>query len=248
MLYKSFQFVEDTKARGAEGKFSGRASVYGVVDLGGDVVLPGAFTKTLVESAGKIVILNQHKHEQSIGMGILNDSPEALLIQEAQLELELTDAKQAWIRLTKGLVTGLSIGYSVPEGGYYYERGVRFLKEIALHEVSLVTFPMNTHCGVTDAKSMESAEEQAKRLLSLVEEIKAGRMLSAGNLALVKECHGALAAAHAKLAELIAAAEPGETEAEKAAREEAEGQAAAAAQVKSSYEELLAGIRQLATK
>ena len=34
------------------GKFSGLASVYGNVDLGGDVVEPGAFTKAIADRGG----------------------------------------------------------------------------------------------------------------------------------------------------------------------------------------------------
>ncbi|MFN8912055.1 MAG: HK97 family phage prohead protease, partial [Alphaproteobacteria bacterium] len=45
----------------------------------------------------------------------------------------------------------LSIGYEVLD--YYYEDGVRFIKELRLWEVSVVTFPANRSAQILHVKS-----------------------------------------------------------------------------------------------
>jgi HK97 family phage prohead protease len=233
MEIKSFGLTFDTKAAKGDGTFSGRASVYGEVDLGGDMVMPGAFADAFM-NGGKVPILKQHMSEAGIGLGILSDSSDALLI-DGELALELFDAQQEWIRLRKGILNGLSIGYSV--NNERYERGVRLLLALKLHEVSLVTFPMNTSARVTGIKA--ALED---RFASIMTEIKGGRVLSSANRALVQEAHDAMGASIAQLGKLLEESAPKpkpgaeeepqepaaeeETDDEKAAREAAEQKAA----------------------
>ncbi len=53
---KSFKFNLES-ADDATGEFSGYASVFGVVDNGGDVIERGAFAKTLIDDFDRIKIL-----------------------------------------------------------------------------------------------------------------------------------------------------------------------------------------------
>jgi HK97 family phage prohead protease len=258
MEIKSFPLAFESKAAKGEGTFTGRANTYGELDLGGDMVMPGAFAEAF-ENGGRTKVLKQHMADCPIGLGILSDSPEALLI-DGTLELGLYDAQQEWIRLSKGLLDGLSIGYSVLQERY--ERGVRLLLKLKLHEVSLVTFPMNTSSRVTGIKA---GLEQ--RFESIMAEVKGGRVLSSANRALVQEAHDAMGAMLAQLGKLLEESapkpkepkepaeeaepkEPEETEDEKAAREAAEkkavddaAQAAAEAAEAKSIEEFLQTLR-----
>lgn len=52
----------------AEGRFAGYASVFNRLDSGGDVVLPGAFTKSLSKRRGRIRLLFQHDPKEPIGL------------------------------------------------------------------------------------------------------------------------------------------------------------------------------------
>jgi uncharacterized protein len=250
METKQFALAIETKAAKGDGTFTGRASTYGELDLGGDIVMPGAFAEAF-ERGGRTKILKQHMHDECIGLGIVSDTPEALLLDGA-LELDLQSAKDEWTRLRKGLLDGLSIGYSVMAGGERYERGCRLLTKLRLHEVSLVTYPMNESARVTGIKQ---ALEQ--RFADVMQEIKAGRVLSAANRGIVEEAHAAMAGMLAQLGALLeasapkekepAAAEEAEADDEKAAREEAErkaaveeaAQAAAEAAEAKSVEELV---------
>lgn len=242
--HKTFRF-NSKAADGGDGKFTGLASVYGVMDYGGDVVMPGAFTRTLAENGNRCLVLSQHAHAKSIGDAILEDSAEGLRVSEGNLVLELEDAKQEYIRLKRGLLDGISIGYSVAPGGERYERGARLLTDVDLFEISLVTFPMNTHARVDSVKGLDGLDPldtlrdsiaQFKRMESLLIEEKAGKVLSAANLALVKDCFGAGTTLVERLGALIAAAEGEDTEKAKAAA------AAEAMEHKAALEKLSAAL------
>jgi uncharacterized protein len=182
LLTKAFKFDVKAAADAAAGQFAGRASVYGVTDSYGDVVMPGAFTRSLEELGGKIVVLNQHSPSDPIGTAELSDS-EMSLNANGQLVLELQSAKDAYTRLQNGLVTGISIGYEVLKEAY--AGNVRQLQEIKLWEISLVTFPANDFARVTDVKGLlqqlAGDDDAAQQLLQVLPLIKAGRTISESN-------------------------------------------------------------------
>ncbi len=60
-------FRLELKAVEEDGTFEGMLSVFNVVDLGGDMVMPGAFTKTIADNDGKVVMLWQHETKEPIG-------------------------------------------------------------------------------------------------------------------------------------------------------------------------------------
>lgn len=134
----------------AEGKFSGMASVYGEVDLGGDVVERGAFAKTITENP-TIPVLWQHKSDEVIGSGTLSNKRDGLAI-EGTLDMEDPTAQKAYRKLKLGLMKGLSIGFNSVSDEI--KNGVRHLKEVKLWECSIVTFPMLPSAQVTSLKQM----------------------------------------------------------------------------------------------
>src|SRR5690349_13005538 len=149
-------FKMELKDFGDNGTFAGFASVYGNKDLGGDVVEPGAFTKTLADKNGEVPILWQHDSREPIGMGRLTDSGDGLIIK-GELALESPVAQKAYGLMKKGILKGLSIGYDTVRNEV--KSGTRFLKELKLWEVSIVTFPMNELATVQTIKSIEDAKE-----------------------------------------------------------------------------------------
>ena len=157
------------------GEFVGLASTYGNVDLGGDVIERGAFTKTISERGDEVVILDHHDSRRSIGLGRVEDSDEGLIVR-GKLELDLPEASSAHKRLKARLMKGLSIGYRVPRGKIRFEDGVRYLKEVILDEISLVTFPMNPRAqllSVKDASALiAEAEATRKQLDDAIEAAK----------------------------------------------------------------------------
>ena len=122
----------------------GYASVFGVRDRGGDVVMPGAYAaslKRMAAAGGRVRMLWQHDQGQPIGVwDEVSEDTQGLRVK-GRLLTEVAKAREAAALMAAGAVDGLSIGYrtiraeKLPEGG-------RKLIELELWEVSLVTFPM----------------------------------------------------------------------------------------------------------
>jgi HK97 family phage prohead protease len=140
------------------GEFSGYAAVFGNVDLGGDIILPGAFQKTLAahKSAGTLPPL-LWAHDMSLPIGRFTDMHEDRkgLFTSAKLSLQTKAASEAYALLRDGAVGGMSIGYSIPDGGAERAADGRLLKQVDLYESSLVAVPMNPLARVTAVKAME---------------------------------------------------------------------------------------------
>lgn len=122
----------------------GYASVFGVRDRGGDIVLPGAYAaslKRMAEAGGRVRMLWQHDQSQPIGVWDEVAEDAHGLRVKGRLLTEVARGREAAALMAAGAVDGLSIGYrtlraeKLPEGG-------RKLVELELWEVSLVTFPM----------------------------------------------------------------------------------------------------------
>lgn len=123
---------------------SGYASVFGVRDQGGDVVMPGAYKAALARLAaggGRVRMLWQHDPAQPIGIWDEVREDDKGLWVKGRLLTEVTRGREAAALMEAGAVDGLSIGYRTLRA----ERlagGGRKLIELELWEVSLVTFPM----------------------------------------------------------------------------------------------------------
>ncbi len=154
------------------GTFKGIASVYGVEDLGGDVIDKGAFTKTISENP-RVPILWQHDAHEVIGFGEVKEWQGKVLIT-GSLDMEDPTAAKAHRKMKGGLVRGLSIGFSTIKSTWETvgEKMVRHIGELKLWEVSVVTFPMLPAAHVTSVKAedleaqLERTNEQIKALLA----------------------------------------------------------------------------------
>jgi HK97 family phage prohead protease len=147
---KQFRDLQ-VKTIAPDGSFDGILAAYNNVDLGGDSILPGAFTKTIQEHGNEVPMLWQHDTQEPIGTLTLTDSPDALLVK-GQLLMDLPMAQKAYLLLKAQIIKGLSIGYDTIKKDT--EAGVRKLKEIRLWEGSVVTFPMNQLAMVTAIKAL----------------------------------------------------------------------------------------------
>jgi HK97 family phage prohead protease len=135
------------------GSFEGILATYGNVDLGGDLIEPGAFAKTIQERGNTVKLLWQHDSASVIGALELMDGPDALRVKgQIELDDDIPFTRTAYKLLKKNLLSGLSIGYDTIKSNIEPD-GVRHLKELRLWEGSLVTFPMNEQAGVTSVKA-----------------------------------------------------------------------------------------------
>lgn len=148
----------DTKEYGLEMKFcqgeavvlgegyevAGYASLFGLTDQGGDIVEPGAYTKSLARiraAGGSVKMLWQHDPTMPIGIWEVVTEDARGLYVKGRLLPEVAQAREAAALIGAGAIDGLSIGYRAISA-VKDAKGLRRLTEVELWEVSLVTFPM----------------------------------------------------------------------------------------------------------
>jgi HK97 family phage prohead protease len=147
------------------GSFTGYASVFNNVDLGGDIIAPGAFTKTIKENP-QVPILWGHDSQEVIGINKEWKEDTVGLYVTGQLILDVQRAKEARSLIQVGAVKGMSIGYDPITVDYSQaDKGIRILKEVKLWEYSLTPFPMNPEAQITGVKSMDDFEGELAELL-----------------------------------------------------------------------------------
>jgi len=125
-----------------DGHFTGYASVFGVPDLGRDVVVPGAFAASLArQGPAGVRLLFQHDPAEPIGRWLSLREDAHGLFAEGQLNLAVQRAREIDALLRGGGLDGLSIGFRT----LLARRGAggeRRLHRVDLWEISLVTFPL----------------------------------------------------------------------------------------------------------
>jgi len=129
------------KSINEKGQIEGYASVFSELDLNGDIVEQGAFTKSIEEfSKGKKPKL-LWQHDMSEPIGIIDDLHEddyGLFIR-AHLLMDLPKAKEIYLLLKNKALDGFSIGYRIRN--HFMKNNQKHLTDIELLEVSIVTFP-----------------------------------------------------------------------------------------------------------
>ena len=134
--------------------FSGYASTFDV-DLGGDIITPGAFKKTIDGRQDKIKVLWQHNEPIGKSMRLYEDSI-GLFVEGKVSKTRLGD--EAIELMRDRVVDQMSIGFTIPAGrSEMSDDGLRIIREVKLFEFSPVTFPMNENAIITSVKSMKEA-------------------------------------------------------------------------------------------
>jgi hypothetical protein len=159
------------------GVFEGYASLFGVVDSGGDLVAPGAFAASLRRrGAAGVKMLWQHQASEPIG--VWSEIVEDLrgLRVKGRLDLSVARAREALSLLRSGAVDGLSIGFRTQRASTDKQSGVRRLLEVDLWEISIVTFPMLQQARIETVKRRRLARPVTMDVLSMkLTRIKAHR-------------------------------------------------------------------------
>jgi HK97 family phage prohead protease len=154
METKDFKFkLDDTDD--AEGKFTGLASVYDVVDAYNEKVKRGAFRKTLTENKGTFPLFWLHDIREPLGIIHAKDSTNGLKV-EGHLNLDVQSAVEKRSLAKQGAVKGLSIGFKTIKDEW--DDNIRILKEIKLHEISLIPLNIQATPGA-EIVSMKSMDE-----------------------------------------------------------------------------------------
>lgn len=135
------------------GHFTGYASVFGNVDLGGDIVEPGAFKRTIEHTKGQVPILFMHDPTKPVGLGASATEDGKGLLVEGDLDMNTQLGRETYSGMKMGYISQMSIGYKAIKKEY--KDGARHLQEIAMPEYSLITkgFAMNPEADITQVKA-----------------------------------------------------------------------------------------------
>ncbi len=204
--------------------FSGLAASFSKTpDFYGDIIIKGAFEKTIRERmpAKKIKLLAYHDDTKVIGLPVTLQETDAGLWLEGQIPLTKTEIIDD---IKDGLLDGLSIGFTTIKS--HREGDLRIIEEAKLYEVSVVPFPAMEDARIFQFKSMfdrvidkiysEKNEDAIDELTSLLndfklninKEDKEGRVLSNANLVALKNIVKSIEESFTKLQAIISSAEP----------------------------------------
>jgi HK97 family phage prohead protease len=152
----SVKFTMPEDGADDKGAFKGYASIFDAVDSYGDVVMRGAFRKTLSDKK-QFPLLWSHDISRPIGVISAKEDKTGLKV-EGQLNLDVQLAREIRSLMKQGAVRGLSIGYQTVKDEQDTDRKARLLREINLWEISPVVFQACPDALVADVKSMEPVE------------------------------------------------------------------------------------------
>jgi uncharacterized protein len=146
----------EVKAVEETGTFEGYLSVFGNVDGGGDIVMPGAFTDSLAAWKAKGAlppVLWQHRTGEPIGAFLdMKQDSHGLFVKGQLLVADIARAREARALMKANAITGMSIGYTSVADSVDSQSGMRSIMKADLWEGSVVTFPMNGLAKVTAVK------------------------------------------------------------------------------------------------
>lgn len=138
-------------------EFEGHGSIFGNIDLGGDVVVKGAFARSLDqhrESGSMPAMFWMHQPDKVPGKWLdISEDDDGLPVKGVLAPTPLGDEVHTLLQFKA--VTGLSIGYRTIKHDYHRD-GHRLIKEAELWEVSVVSLPMNPLAQVVHVKTQLS--------------------------------------------------------------------------------------------
>lgn len=150
------------------GVIAGYASLFGEVDLGGDVVAKGAFAESLKRNGpGRVRMLFQHDPTQPIGVwDEIREDAMGLRVR-GRLTLGVEKAREVWALIREGAIDGLSIGFKAVSARRDARTGVRRLDRVDLWEISIVTFPMLPEARIGRTKAAVTAYRPERSVIGL---------------------------------------------------------------------------------
>ena len=166
MLHKTFTAPAEFKSLDEGGSFEGYASVFGVQDSDGDVIVKGAFKKSIdrfAERGKRPKMLWQHNPGIIVGSFTEVREDDVGLFVRGSLILDVEKGREAYALMKAGELDAMSVGFNI-EGAQPGDGRGRVIDDADLWEVSLVTWGANPDALITSVKSI-STERDFERFL-----------------------------------------------------------------------------------
>lgn len=149
----------------SQGIVKGIASRFGNVDSDGDIIVKGAYKKTITENGHRVKYLYQHRLDKPIGvMKELSESDNSLDFT-AQIAIKTTLGRDAFEMIKAGVISENSVGFAPIKEKMNRETNYNEITEVKLYEVSAVTLAANPMAIIESYKS-EGDSSKMKEYLS----------------------------------------------------------------------------------
>ncbi|TYR32126.1 HK97 family phage prohead protease [Mesorhizobium microcysteis] len=160
---------EVRSAEAATGIVTGYASVFGgPPDSYGDIIAPGAFTRTLAEHKSESTtpaMLWCHRSDEPVGRWLeLKQDGHGLFVR-GKLNLDTQAGRETHAHIKGGDVTGFSIGFLLSEGSRKRNDDRSWtITDLDLWEISVTPIPANKRARVSEVKSLQSKSDLIEML------------------------------------------------------------------------------------
>jgi len=177
MLHKTLQ-LEIKSADAATGIIRAYVAGFGNIDRVGDIIIRGAFLKTIPQFLADGVVLWNHDTNTPIGKPLDAGEDEKGLWVEFQLILTIPKAREIFDLMQAGVIQKFSFGYDVLSRVWLTTENMSeyapkdatpsqiacamaygaALLEIELYEISPVSIPANPNTGIESIKELKTKE------------------------------------------------------------------------------------------
>jgi HK97 family phage prohead protease len=178
----------ELKAVDDAGNFEGYAAVFNNVDLGDDVILPGACTRVKATRGGKLKLALYHDLTRLVGAADYTQDDHGLFLK-GRVNLAVSYARDAYELMKAEILDSMSIGFNTIKADFEDRAGrrVRIIKEAELWEASFVPFGMNPEAQILTVKSDIRFFENALRERMGLSQKEAAAVASLGYPALRRD-------------------------------------------------------------
>tara|TARA_R110000803_G_scaffold63443_2_gene124119 strand:- start:2891 stop:3595 length:705 start_codon:yes stop_codon:yes gene_type:complete len=137
---------------------TGYLSSFDNKDFDGDIIVKGAYAKSIKERKDQIFFLNQHDWSQPHGkFNILQEDNKGLYFESEPL-IDTTYSSDTLKLYEAGIVKEHSVGFITVKSDVDRKADARMLKELKLYEGSNVTLGANSNTPFTGVKSLNLKE------------------------------------------------------------------------------------------
>lgn len=146
---------------------TGYLSAFGNVDSDNDIIVRGAFQKSINERFNSIFFLYQHDWSKPLGKFNKLEEDDKGLYFEASI-VETSYGLDQLKLYESGLVAEHSIGFQVIKDEWDKNTEIRTLKELKLYEGSAVTLGANSSTPFTGFKSQTQQKDAISKIVTLM--------------------------------------------------------------------------------
>lgn len=155
VLYINSDFTKELQPDGEAVIISGYASTTDI-DRHGDVVPSAVWEKGLGNYLKNPIILAYHDHAQPVGRMVEHKVDSRGLWIKARISQA---SGNIYTLIKDGILSAFSIGFKIVDAEYNQATELFVVKELELHEISIVSVPANQNTLFSLSKAFETAEE-----------------------------------------------------------------------------------------